>query len=359
MRKIRVAIAGVGNCALSLLQGVDYYSNFECKGLMEEKIGPYKPSDIEFVCAFDVDKRKVNKTIKEAALAKPNCSMIFYPEFKSSGPVYMAPILDGVADHMQYYEEDCTFLPSDAEPVDVVEMLRKHKPDILINYLPVGSQRAVEMYANACLETKTGMINSMPVFIASNTIWSERFKNAGVPIIGDDIKSQVGATIVHRSLAHLFTMRGYKITRMYQLNTGGNTDFLNMKEQTRLSSKKKSKTQSVTSNMDQYVEPKNIYIGPSDWVQWQKDNKVAFIRIEGEGFGGAPIEMEMRLSVQDSPNSAGVVIEAIRYMAVAQDNNISGALLPSSYLMKSPPIQMEDNEARKACKEFSNIGEIK
>jgi len=357
MTKIKVAIAGVGNCASSLVQGIDYYSDNPDKdvsGLMHPKIGEWAPGDLEIVAAFDVDQRKVGRPIEEAILAKPNCTMVFQKNLKPSGVVVqMAPVLDGVAAHMDDYADDEAFRVSDAEPVNVAQVLKDSGAEVLICYLPVGSEQAIRYYAQACLDAHVAMVNCVPVFIASDPEWANKFRQAGLPIVGDDIKSQVGATIVHRSLTRLFGDRGYSLDRTYQLNTGGNTDFLNMLALDRLQSKKKSKTNSVQSQLDVPLDSRNIHIGPSDYVPWQGDNKVAFIRMEGEGFGGAPIELELRLSVQDSPNSAGVVIDAARCAKVGLERGVGGPLeAVSAYYMKTPPVQMRDSEARDRCDAF-------
>ncbi|HBT20841.1 MAG TPA: inositol-3-phosphate synthase [Peptococcaceae bacterium] len=357
MGEIRVAIAGVGNCASALIQGIEYYKNVDPKeavGLMHCDVGGYTPGDIKIVAAFDVDKRKVGKNLREAVFAKPNCTKIFWgnlPEYPVT--VQMGYICDGVSQHMKDYPEDITFIPGDEPPCDVVKVLKESGADMLINYVPVGSEEAAKKYAEACLEAGVGFINAMPVFIASDPEWAEKFKNKGIPIIGDDIKSQVGATIVHRVLAKLFENRGVKLDRTYQLNFGGNTDFLNMLNRSRLSSKKKSKTQSVQSQLALPLDPENIHIGPSDYVPWLKDNKICYIRMEGRGFGGVPLELELKLSVEDSPNSAGVIIEAIRCMKLALDRKIGGTLdSVSAYTMKSPPVQYTDDEARVMVEEF-------
>lgn len=357
MTKIRVAIAGVGNCASSLLQGIEYYRGRNIvgqAGLMHPNIGGWRPSDIEVVAAFDVDSRKVGHALEDAAFATPNCTKIFQPALSASGVVVrMGPVLDGVADHMEDYGEDQAFRVADVDPVDVTEILRGTNAEVLICYLPVGSERAVRHYAQACLDAGVAMVNCVPVFLASDREWAERFRVAGLPIVGDDIKSQVGATIVHRMLSRLFADRGVTLDRTYQLNTGGNTDFLNMLERSRLQSKKRSKTESVQSQLDERLAPKDIHIGPSDYVPWQGDNKVAFIRMEGRGFGDVPLELELRLSVQDSPNSAGVVIDAIRCAKLGLDRGLAGPLEgPSAYYMKSPPRQMRDEEARCAIETF-------
>jgi myo-inositol-1-phosphate synthase len=356
--RIKVAIAGVGNCASSLVQGVEYYRKNLGKvpvGLMRPMVGPYQSGDIEFVAAFDIDRRKIGRPLEEAIFAKPNCTRIFQSALPVSNVIVQAgPAFDGFAAHMADYPEDQSFRPADIEPTDVTAALKKSEAEILLCYLPVGADRAVKHYAQACLDAGVAMINCVPVFIASDPVWASKFVDAGLPIVGDDIKSQVGATIVHRALAQLFTDRGARLDRTYQLNTGGNTDFLNMMDRRRLQSKKLSKTNSVQSTLgNQRLEDNNIHIGPSDYVPWQMDNKVCFIRMEGRGFGDAPIEVELRLSVQDSPNSAGVVIDAIRCAKLALDRGIGGPLVgPSAYYMKSPPRQMADHVANAACDAF-------
>lgn len=354
---IKVAVVGVGNCASSLIQGLEFYKGSkanEYSGLMHPKIGKWGVSDIEIVAAFDIDRRKVGKPVEEAIFAKPNCTLVFQKVLPVSGVmVQMGPILDGVAGHMADYADDLAFRPADIEPVDIVDALKESKAEVLVCYLPVGSEEAVRHYAQACLDAGVAMINCMPVFIASDPKWAQKFRDAGLPIVGDDIKSQVGATIVHRTLARLFGDRGVSLDRTYQLNTGGNTDFLNMLALERLKSKKKSKTESVQSQLDDRLDTGDIHIGPSDYVQWQKDNKIAFIRMEGRGFGNAPIELELRMSVQDSPNSAGVVIDAIRCASLGLLRGLSGPLEEASaYYMKSPPLQMRDSDAYGACNDF-------
>ncbi len=351
MSRIRIAIAGVGNCASSLVQGLEYYrlrNEDEIIGLMRPEIGGWRATDIDIVAAFDVDARKVGRPVEEAIFARPNCTKVFQAELPESGViVQMAPVLDGIADHMDDYSDDEAFRLAEAGPVDVTQVLKDTGAEVLLCYLPVGSEQAVKHYAEACLDAGVGMVNCVPVFIASDPAWAARFRDAGVPIVGDDIKSQVGATIVHRSLTRLFNDRGVSLDRTYQLNTGGNTDFLNMLQHSRLKSKKKSKTESVQSQLDTRLPDGNIHIGPSDYVPWQDDNKVAFIRMEGRGFGDVPLELELRLSVQDSPNSAGVVIDALRCAKLALDRGQGGPVeAPSAYFMKSPPVQMRDSVAR-------------
>jgi myo-inositol-1-phosphate synthase len=360
---VRVAIAGVGNCASSLLQGIDHYRSIpseahEAWGLMHLDMGGYRPGDVEIVAAFDVDCRKVGRRLDEAAFAPPNCTTVIGDAVaKSDVVVQMGPILDGIAPHMADWPADKSFRPADEDPVDVARVLRDTGAEVLVCYLPVGSQKAVQAYAEACLEAGVSLVNCMPVFIVSNPQWGERFRAAGIPCAGDDIKSQVGATILHRTLVRLFADRGVRVERTYQLNTGGNTDFLNMLSRERLASKKISKTEAVTSQIPYDVGADNVHIGPSDYVPWQKDNKVCFLRIEGRGFGGAPIELEARLSVQDSPNSAGIVIDVIRYVKLARERGLAGPLLPiSAYTMKHPPVQMHDGEAARRIEEFLTHG---
>ena len=364
MTEIRVAIAGVGNCASALVQGIEYYrerasaprdpASGTPSGLMHPEIGGYRPWDMEIVAAFDVDVRKVGRPVTEAVFAKPNCARVFQSRLAESGVVVsMGPLLDGVAGHMLDHPEEEAFRVADREAVDVAAVLRESGAEVLVCYLPVGSEDAVRHYAEACLEAGVALVNCVPVFLASDASWAERFRVAGLPLVGDDIKSQVGATIVHRALASLFADRGVEIDRTYQLNTGGNTDFLNMLERDRLASKKRSKTESVQSQLGERLEARNIHIGPSDYVAWQDDNKLAFIRAEGRGFGDLPIEIELRLSVEDSPNSAGVVIDAIRCAKLGLERGLAGPLLSvcASY-MKSPPVQMRDEAARRAVDAF-------
>lgn len=350
MGHIRIAIAGVGNCASALVQGLHYYRDRSAEsvaGLMHPRIGAWGCSDIEVVAAFDIDRRKVGRPVEEAIFAKPNCVMVFQNALPVSDViVQMGPVLDGIAPHMADYPDDCAFRAADEPAVDVAKVLRDSGAEVLVCYMPVGAEQAVRHYAKACLDAGVAMVNCVPVFIASNPEWAERFRKRNLPIVGDDIKSQVGATIVHRALTRLFGDRGTKLDRTYQLNTGGNTDFLNMLAHERLKSKKISKTESVQSQLDVRLDARNIHIGPSDYVPWQNDNKVCFIRMEGRGFGDVPIELELRLSVQDSPNSAGVVIDAVRCAKLALDRGIGGPIeAVSAYYMKSPPRQMRDSEA--------------
>ena len=357
MKSIRLAIVGVGNCASSLIQGLEYYRDRDenaLAGLMHARIGYWGPSDIKVVAAFDIDRRKVGKTVEEAIFAKPNCAKVFQSALPvSEVTVMMGPILDGVAPHMADHPDEEAFRPADETPVNVAQALKDAKAEVLVCYLPVGSEKAVRYYAQACLEAGVAMVNCVPVFIASDPVWARKFSDAGLPIIGDDIKSQIGATIVHRTLTRLFGDRGVPLDRTYQLNTGGNTDFLNMKALDRLKSKKISKTESVQSQLDGRMEDRNIHIGPSDYVPWQEDNKIAFIRMEGRGFGDVPLELELRLSVQDSPNSAGVVINAVRCAKLALERGIGGPLeAVSAYYMKTPPIQMRDSVAHDLSNAF-------
>ncbi|HBQ21162.1 MAG: inositol-3-phosphate synthase [Deltaproteobacteria bacterium GWA2_38_16] len=360
MEKIRIGVVGVGNCASSLIQGIEYYhekNKHEPIGLMHPLIGDYRPSDIEVVAAFDIDKRKVGKDVSEAIFSLPNCTTIFCKDIpKTNTKVTMGRVLDGVADHMADFSNDEKFLVSshpESSKEEVVKILKESRTEILLNYLPVGSQKATEFYAECALEANVAFINNMPIFIASHPEWAERFKEKNLPIIGDDIKAQCGATITHRILSDLFKKRGVKLERTYQLNTGGNTDFLNMLNRTRLSSKKESKTEAVQSVVGQRLPAQNIHIGPSDYVPWQKDNKIAFIRMEGKLFGDVPMNLELRLSVEDSPNSAGVAIDAIRCSKLALLRGQGGVLYsPSSYFMKHPPKQYSDDIAYQMTEEF-------
>jgi myo-inositol-1-phosphate synthase len=361
MSKIRVAIAGVGNCASSLVQGIEYYKNSRNSsaiGLINYQLAEYRPGDIEVVAAFDIDSRKVGQKLHHAIFAPPNCTKRFCAKGgKSDVTVEMAPVLDGVSRHMKTYPEDRTFVVADMKPAPVERVLRDSGADILLNYLPVGSERASKFYARCCLNAGVSLINCIPVFIASDSEWGQRFKEKVIPIVGDDIKSQLGATILHRTLVRLFEDRGIKIDRTYQLNFGGNTDFLNMLNRDRLHSKKMSKTEAVESQFKEPPGDDNIHIGPSDYVPWQKDNKVCFIRVEGRGFAEVPLNLEMRLSVEDSPNSAGIVIDAIRLAKIARDRKLGGPLVAvSSYTMKHPPQQIDDRIAKAMIMEFVNGG---
>ena len=353
MSKIKITIVGIGNCASSLIQGIHYYqrkSSDESIGLMHWNIGGYMPGDIEVVAAFDIDKRKIGLDVSEAIFSKPNCTTVFCSDIPPSGvKVQMGRVLDGFSEHMKNYADKYTFVLADEpEPTEekIVKILRDSGTEILLNYLPVGSEEATQFYANCALEAGVAFINNIPVFIASNPDWAKRFEEKNLPIIGDDIKSQLGATIVHRILTDLFNKRGVKFERTYQLNTGGNTDFLNMLSRARLASKKESKTEAVQSVAAKRMKDENIHIGPSDWVAWQKDNKVCFIRMEGKLFGDVPMNLEMRLSVEDSPNSAGVVIDSIRCAKLALDRKQGGVLTaPAAYFYKHPPEQFTDDEA--------------
>ncbi len=358
--KIKIAIAGVGNCASSLIQGIEYYKGKDAQeaiGLMHWDIGGYKPCDIEVVAAFDIDKRKVGKDVAQAIFAPPNCTTVFCDNLPKTGvTVRMGKLLDGFSEHMKNYEDKYTFAPSDeleASKEDVVKILKESGTEILLNYLPVGSEEATGFYAECAIDAGVAFINCIPVFIASNPLWAEKFKRRNIPIIGDDIKAQLGATITHRILSDLFNKRGVKIERTYQLNTGGNTDFLNMLNRSRLSSKKESKTEAVQSILSERLDSENIHIGPSDYVPWQKDNKVCFLRLEGKLFGDVPMNIELRLSVEDSPNSAGVAIDAIRCCKMALNAKKGGILYsPSAYFMKHPPQQFTDEEAYRMTEDF-------
>ena len=360
MKKIRIGIVGVGNCASSLLQGIRYYEDIEkddAIGLMHWDIGGFKPFDIEAVAAFDIDRRKVGTEVGEAIFSKPNCTTVFCEDVTTPGvTVSMGRILDGLSEHMKDYSKDRSFVPAEEpEPqqVDVVKILRDSRTEILLNYLPVGSEEASRFYAECALEAGVAFINNIPVFIASDPSWAERFKEKNLPIIGDDIKAQLGATITHRVLTDLFKKRGVKLERTYQLNTGGNTDFLNMLNQSRLASKKESKTEAVQSVAAERLDWENVHVGPSDYVPWQNDNKICFIRMEGKLFGDVPMNLELRLSVEDSPNSAGVTIDAIRCCKLALNRGVSGVLTePAAYFMKHPPEQYPDDEAYHMMEKF-------
>jgi myo-inositol-1-phosphate synthase len=354
LTKIKIAIVGIGNCASSLIQGINYYKDEKSTGLMHWKIGEYTPSDIEVVAAFDIDKRKVNKDVDEAIFCEPNCTTIFQKEIeKTNVKVSMGHVLDGVAPHMKNYDDKYTFIVSDEKPVDIVSVLKETEAEILLNYLPVGSEKAARFYAEKALEAGISFINCMPVFIVSDEKWSKKFEDKGIPIIGDDIKAQIGATITHRTLADLFRKRGIILDKTYQLNTGGNTDFLNMLNHDRLSSKKESKTEAVQAVVGKRLDDENIHIGPSDYVPWQKDNKLCFLRMEGRTFGDVPMNIELRLSVEDSPNSAACVIDAIRCCKLAIDRGIGGELTSiSSYVMKHPKHQFNDDQAFQMVEDF-------
>jgi myo-inositol-1-phosphate synthase len=357
---IKIAIVGIGNCASSLIQGIHYYRDKNAEdviGLMHWEIDGYKPGDIEVVAAYDVDKRKVGKDVYEAVFAEPNCTKAIYPDLPRSGvTVRMGRILDGVAGHMKNYDDKFTFVPADKPETtkeEVVKVLKESSAEILLNYLPVGSEEATRFYAECALDAGVAFINNIPVFIASDPEWAKRFEEKNIPVIGDDIKSQMGATIVHRVLTDLFKKRGVKLERTYQLNTGGNTDFLNMLSRSRLISKKVSKTEAVQAVAAKRLNDENIHIGPSDYVAWQKDNKICFIRMEGKLFGDVPMDLELRLSVEDSPNSAGVAIDAIRCTKLALNGGRGGVLYaPAAYFCKHPPRQFTDSEAFQMIEQF-------
>jgi myo-inositol-1-phosphate synthase len=360
MSRIKIAIAGIGNCASSLVQGIYYYKDKqpeEAIGLMHWELGGYVPGDIQVVAAFDIDQRKVGKDVNAAIFSDPNCTMIFSTRLPASGVcVRMGRILDGFSHHMADYEAKHTFLPADlAEPSkeEVVRLLVDSGAEILLNYMPVGSEQASWFYAECALEAGLAFINNIPVFIASNPRWAQRFAEKNIPLIGDDIKSQLGATITHRVLTDLFKKRGVKLERTYQLNTGGNTDFLNMLNRHRLKSKKTSKTEAVQAVTARRLADENIHIGPSDYVPWQKDNKICFIRMEGRLFGDVPMNLELRLSVEDSPNSAGVAIDAVRCAKLALECGQGGVLEgPSAYFCKHPARQFTDDQAFQMTETF-------
>ncbi|CAN5398852.1 inositol-3-phosphate synthase [soil metagenome] len=352
MTSIRVAIVGVGNCAASLIQGVHYYADADpsstVPGLMHVQFGPYHVRDLEFVAAFDVDAKKVGFDLSEAIGASENNTIKFADVPPLGVTVQRGHTYDGLG---KYYSE--TIEASDAEPVDIVQILKDRKVDVLVSYLPVGSEIADKFYAQCAIDAKVAFVNALPVFIASDPEWAAKFEAAGVAIVGDDIKSQVGATITHRVLARLFEDRGVILDRTYQLNVGGNMDFKNMLERDRLQSKKISKTQSVTSNMEHKLDPRNVHIGPSDYIQWLDDRKWAYVRLEGRAFGEVPLNLEYKLEVWDSPNSAGIIIDAVRAAMIAKDRGIGGPILSAStYFMKSPPVQHEDQDGRKLVEAF-------
>ena len=361
-----MAIAGIGNCASALLQGIEYYKRkqpFErsqgadhasVPGLLHPRIGRYDPGDIHVVAAFDIDARKVGRPLEIALTAPPNCTTRFLKRFPRYGVrVQMGPVFDGVAPHMSQYPAAQTFLVAKAREANVAHVLKQSGAEILLNYLPVGSQHATEAYANACLESGVSLINCIPVFIASDPRWATRFFKRNIPLVGDDVKGQVGATILHRTLTRLFVERGATVDRTYQLNVGGNTDFLNMLNRDRLQMKKISKTEAVQTTLAKRLPNANIHIGPSDYVPWQLDRKVCFLRIEGRGFGDCPIELEVRLSVEDSPNSAGMMIDAIRCLRLARDRRLRGPLVSiSAWTMKHPPQSMADQQARELIEAF-------
>jgi len=352
MGSVRVAIVGVGNCASSLVQGVEYYRNADpserVPGLMHVDFGGYHVRDVQFVAAFDVDAKKVGQDLAEAIVASENNTIKLCDVSPTGVTVQRGPTYDGLG---QYYQE--IVQESDEQPVNVVEALKAAQVDVVVSYLPVGSEEADKFYAQAAIDAGCAFVNALPVFIASDPVWAKKFEDAGLPIVGDDIKSQVGATIVHRALAKLFEDRGVELLRTYQLNFGGNMDFMNMLERTRLVSKKISKTQSVTSQIPHEINKGDVHIGPSDHVPWLSDRKWAYIRLEGRAFGDVPLNAELKLEVWDSPNSAGVIIDAVRAAKIALDRKIGGPILSaSSYFMKSPPVQYSDNAARDAVEGF-------
>lgn len=360
MQEIRVAIVGVGNCASSLVQGVHFYRDVTSEdqpvaGLMHNLLGGHKIGDIKFVAAFDIDKRKVGKDLGQAILERPNCTAVFCKEIPLQDVIVQkGPVLDGIPGHMSDYPEERRFLVDEKQkPADVADELKKAGAKIVLNYLPVGSQKATEFYAQASLEVGCAFINCMPVFIASEACWAGKFREKSLPVSGDDIKSQLGATIVHRVLSKLFCDRGVHISNTYQLNVGGNTDFLNMLARERIISKRESKTAAVLSQMTNPLNWENIHIGPSDYVPWLNDQKICFLRIEGKEFGHSPVHLELRLSVEDSPNSAGCAIDMIRGTQLALDRGIGGPLISMpAYLMKHPPKQFPDDIARQMAEEF-------
>jgi len=357
MAKLRAAIVGVGNCATSLIQGVEFYKDAKAgdtvPGLMHVQLGDYHISDIEFVAAFDVDSLKVGKELIEATQSSENNTIKICDVPKTDIQVQRGHTLDGLG---KYYRE--MIVEADEAPVDIVQVLKDTNADVLICYLPVGSEKAAKFYAQCAIDAKVAFVNALPVFIASDPVWAKKFEDAGVPIVGDDIKSQVGATITHRVMAKLFEQRGVRLDRTYQLNIGGNMDFKNMLERDRLESKKLSKTQSVTSNLQTgplagLKSDRNVHIGPSDYVAWLDDRKWAFVRLEGTTFGEVPLNLEYKLEVWDSPNSAGIIIDAMRCAAIARDRGIGGPIISAAtYFMKSPPVQMEDVVGREELEKF-------
>ncbi len=354
MSRIRLAIAGVGNCASSLVQGLEYYRDAsphdKVPGLMHVQLGGYHVSDIEVVAAFDVDNAKVGQDVSKAIWAGQNNTYRFANVSELGVDVLRGPTMDGLG---KYYRESIEESP--APPVDVTEVLRSSKADVLVSYLPVGSEKGQKYYAQCALDAGVGFVNAIPVFIASDPTWARKFEEAGLPIIGDDIKSQLGSTIAHRILARLFEDRGLVLDRTYQLNFGGNMDFKSMLERERLESKKISKTQAVTSQIERGIQAHDIHVGPSDHVPWLEDRKWAYIRLEGRNFGDAPLNIEVKLEVWDSPNSAGVMIDAVRCIKLARDRGMGGPLLaPSAYFMKSPPVQYHDDVAREKVEEFAS-----
>jgi myo-inositol-1-phosphate synthase len=352
MNEVRIAIVGLGNCASSLVQGLEYYKDADpsqrVPGLMHVELGGYHIHDVRVVAAFDVDAKKVGKDVAEAIFTEPNNTIRFSDVPPTGVTVLRGRTLDGLG---TYYRD--TIVESDELEADVVSVLKDTRADVLISYVPVGSDQADRFYAQCAIDAQVAFVNALPVFIASDPVWAKRFADAGVPIVGDDIKSQVGATITHRVLAKLFEDRGVELDRTYQLNFGGNMDFMNMLERERLTSKKVSKTQSVQSQLEEPLGKDDIHIGPSDHVPWLQDRKWAMIRLEGRNFGDVPLSIEMKLEVWDSPNSAGVIIDALRCAKVAKDRGLGGPLIgPSAYFMKSPPVQFSDDMAREMVEEF-------
>ena len=360
MSKIPIAVIGVGNCASSLVQGISFYGslprNGASVGLMHQEVGPYSPTDIEVVAAFDIDRRKVGFDVSEAIFAPPNCTKVFCEKIAKTGTIVkMGCVLDGVGAHMSEYEPARTFLPLEKESTRerVIAELRESGAQIMVNYLPVGSEEATRFYVGCALEAGLALVNNIPVFIASDPVWAKRFEEKNLPLVGDDIKAQMGATVLHRTIVDLFRKRGVQVKRTYQLNTGGNTDFLNMLNRSRLASKKTSKTEAVQSVIGARLADENIHIGPSDYVPWQNDNKICFIRVEGRLFGDVPMEIDLKLSVEDSPNSAGVAIDAIRCCKLALDRGKGGVLhSASAYFSKHPAVQLTDDEAYQRVEEF-------
>ena len=360
MEKIKIAIVGIGNCASALIQGLHYYGGLTGpveNGLLHWEMAGYTPGHIEVAAAIDVDTRKVGKRLSQAIYSKPNCCYAITPTVpESSVRVAMGQVHDGVSPHMQNYTNDETIMVSEHPALsqgEIVRLLRNTATDVMVNYLPVGSERATRFYAECALKAGVGFINCIPVFIASDPAWEKKFHQANLPLVGDDIKSQLGATIVHRRLVDLFRMRGVRIKRSYQINVGGNTDFLNMLNRDRLTSKKISKTEAVQSRFSKRLPDESLHVGPSDYVPWLNDNKIAFMRVEGEAFGGAPVNIELRLDVEDSPNSAGVVVDAIRCCKIARDRGVGGVLkAASAFFCKHPPVQLSDEEAFSQLEDF-------
>ena len=364
MGQINVAIIGVGNCASSLVQGIHKYSEvqdneLQVPGLMHNVLGGYSIGDVNVVAAFDVDKDKVGKDLNEAIFTKNNNALKFYDVPKTGVKVERGMTHDGVGEYLSdVIEVEKDQNKSGSQTSDIVQILREKEVDVVINYLPVGSEQATKWYVEQVLAAGCAFVNCIPVFIAKEDYWQKRFVDKGLPIVGDDIKSQVGATIIHRVLARLFEDRGVRLDRTYQLNFGGNTDFLNMLERSRLTSKKISKTNAVQSQLEKELPTDDVHIGPSDHVPWLEDRKWAYIRLEGTSWGDVPLNVELKLEVEDSPNSAGVAIDAIRCGKIAMDKGVSGAVeAPSAYFMKSPPKQMRDDDARRAVEDFSDIDE--